>query len=149
MITPAQIEAEVVVPEVPLTLTQVENLILLVKQFGPYASAPSRWPNLRVKLNAELATPTVLTPILKAVLTAVNNLPEVTDESQGQEGSPGFFSVKANWDALAIDVLNAMYETSAALGPSPYGTALVRRPTESLAQKDRQYLYESETGRRY
>lgn len=144
MITPAQIAAE---NSDPLEDLQVENLLLLVKQYGPYSRSPGMWPNLRGKLTAEKTTPTAFTPILKAVLTAVDALPEITVESQGQADSPGFFSVKANWDALAIDVLNTLYDTPAPLGPEMY--AVVKRPTESLTQKDRTVFYESETGRRY
>lgn len=144
MITPTQVAAE---PLTVLTQSQVENLILLVKQYAPYAHAPGRWPNLRTKLESHVTTVTALTPYLKAVLTALDGLPEISAESQGQADSPGFFSVKANWDALAIDVLNALYDMPADIGPTSY--AVVKRSTESMAQKDRTQLYESETGRRY
>lgn len=113
MLTPAQIDAESQTPA--LTESQVLNLTLLVKQYALYVRNLGLFSNLAEKLQAEVDTPTVKTKVLKAVLTALGELPELVVESQGSDTRPSHFTTKENWDSLALDVLNTLYELPAGL----------------------------------
>lgn len=144
MITVAQITAEDLTA---ISEIQQRALMGLIEQYQPYADAPGRWPSLEDKIGAEMATPTVKTRALKAVLTALGRLPAIVVESQGQVSSPSMFATKENWDTLAFDALNILYGKSIILGPQTIG--VIKRSTESMTQKDRTVFKESETGRRY
>lgn len=113
MLTPAQIAAETTSPA--LTDEQVLNLSLLVKQYSVYVRNLGLFPDLAAKLEAEQTTPTVKTQALKAVLTALGDLPELVVESQGSDTRPSHFTTKENWDSLALDVLNTLYVIPAGL----------------------------------
>lgn len=52
---------------------------------------------------------------MKAVLTALGELPELVVESQGSDTRPSHFTTKENWDSLALDVLNTLYVLPAGL----------------------------------
>jgi hypothetical protein len=144
MITPDQLAVETTDP---ISETQETNLLLLVRQFGPYIKYTGRWPQLEEKLAEERATPTERTRALRAILTALNDLPPIDAESQGSEGSPGFFSVKRNWDILAQDVLNTFYRHSAWVGPETVG--VVKRRINSAQMEDRYYVDGYDTGKIY
>jgi hypothetical protein len=121
MLTPSQLAAE---DPTAITDTQVLNLLILVRQYGVYQKYGGRWPRIETKLDEEKATPTVKTLALKAILTALDALPPLDAESQGNEGSPGFFSVKRNWDILAQDLLDTLYtNTPVVRARNPCGMA--------------------------
>lgn len=129
MITQAQILAEAITPA--LTDEQVLNLTLLVKQYPGYISNLGFFTDLDGELALEVATPTVKTRALKAVLTALGNLPTLVVESQGRDTSPAHFSTVENWASLAIDVLNVLYDVPAGLLGSQ-SFALTRKPLAGL-----------------
>lgn len=113
MITPDQIGAETITPA--LTSEQVQNLKLLVKQYPVYANNLPLFADLNGELQAEVDTPTIITQGLKAVLTALNELPALVVESQGRDTAPSHFSTQENWNSLALDVLNLLYDLPAGL----------------------------------
>lgn len=110
MLTHAQINAENQSPA--LTEEQELALTMLVRQYHGYAAFTANWPNFTTKLADEQATPTVKTKALKAVLTALGRLPSIDVESQGTADSESFFATKRNWDRLAQDVLNVLFDTN-------------------------------------
>jgi hypothetical protein len=107
MITQAQIDAEDQTPA--LTDQQVLTLTLLVKRAPVYYSNVGLFPNLSTKLTDEQTTPTVITQALKAILTALGDIPEIVVESQGSRDAESHFSTNENWVELAVDVLNLFY----------------------------------------
>jgi hypothetical protein len=121
MLTLAQINAET---DAALTDEQVMALSLVVKQYEPYKQAIGKWPDIEGVLDeiktAQEGTPTDKSPTqtkaLKAVLAALGKLPNIVVESEGTDDSSGFFGTKANWDALAQDILNILYPTEQILG---------------------------------
>lgn len=113
MITPDQLEAETILPA--LTDVQVQNILLLVKQAPVYVNNLPLFPDLVGELQAQVDTPTVITQGLKAVLTALNELPAEVVESQGRDTAPSHFTTPENWNALALDVLNLLYDLPAGL----------------------------------
>lgn len=145
MLTQAQIDAEEFVT--PLTDKQVLTLTMLVKRYPAYYNAIGRYPLIADKLAAEVAVPTVSTAGLKAVLTQLGKIPAFVVESQGSAQSQSFFSSVHNWEELAQDVLDILYEVPMVLGARSYGIA--QRKTEGLVLKDRVILRQNETGRRY
>ena len=145
MITTAQINAEDFTTA--LTPRQVLVLTMLVKRYPPYYNAVGRYPVLANKLAAEVATPTVLTAALKAVLTQLGIIPAFVVESQGSAEAQSFFSTVQNWNELAQDVLDIMYEIPFASGAQSY--AIAQRRTEKIVLKDRVIFTRDETGRRY
>lgn len=145
MITLAQITAEAQTPA--LTAEQQLALETLVKAYPGYSNAVGRWPLLSAKIDAEQATPTVKTKGLKAVLTALNDLPEVVVESSGSDKSPSYFTTQANWNALAQDVLNMLYELPIILGQQSF--VLVQRRVQDITLNDGIILRSDKTGRRY
>lgn len=144
MLTETQISAETLDP---LTATQKQALLGLVRQYPPYMKASGRWPSLEQKIDTEITTPTVKTQALKAVLTQLNALPSLVVESDGTTNSPGRFTTPENWEALALDVLNVLYVGPTYLGSHYVG--VVKRPTESLVQRDRTNFTPRETGKRW
>lgn len=128
MITPDQIGAENFTTA--LTDTQVVILTLLVKQYPVYVQNLGLFGDLAGELALEVATPTVKTQALKAVLTALNNLPEIVVESQGRSSAPSHFSVNENWNALALDVLNIFYDIPAGL-LTRQSFALTQKPVQN------------------
>jgi hypothetical protein len=146
MITWAQLNAESQTPA--LTDEQILILTLLVKQYRPYRDNYGRWPSLAVKLATEQTTPTVLTKGLKAVLTQLGVIPPFVVESSGSSESQSFFSTVQNWEALAQDVLDLIFENPV---PTSSGRsfAIAQRKTEKIALRDRVILKPGETGRRY
>jgi len=117
MLTPSMIEAEEY--STPLTEDQKLNLQLLVR--GAYPQATDLWDTqLETYLDSEIATPTVRTKSLKAVLTQLDALPAEDVESQGDSDSPTFFSTSQNWKALALDVLN-VFKIRVMLGHQSWG----------------------------
>ena len=108
MITVAQITAETMLPA--LTDEQVLILKNLIKQYDVYASAWSVWPDLDDAIDDEVATPTVKTRALKAVLTQLGLTPNIEVESQGTADSESYYSTKRNWDRLAQDALNFLFD---------------------------------------
>lgn len=147
MITPSQINAEEMDP--PLTDEQILNLEMLVKRYKPYYTAQGRWPDLTTRLKGEQDEPTVKTMALKAVLTALNGLPSIVVESQGQRTAPAFFGTTQNWDALALDVLNILYEVAPINGQEYFVT--VKKQVQSMIINDdiSPLFNENNTGRRY
>ena len=145
MITLAQINAETLDP---MTDEQVLALELLVKRFKGYYTAIGFWPQLSERLRAEQDVPTVKTQALKAVVTALGDLPEIVVESEGQRNSPGFFATRDNWDALAMDTLNILYDKPAyVMSVQKFG--VVNKPVQGATIKDDVWLPESKTGRKY
>lgn len=106
MLTQAQIDAQ---DQTAMSSVQVINLLLLVKRFPLYINNMGLFPDLETKLNEERDTPTVITQVLKAVLTQVGVLPPFVVESQGSEQEPAHFTTNENWYDLALDVLNCFY----------------------------------------
>lgn len=133
MLTPAQIAAQSPTPA--LTPVQVMNLTLLVKQYPLYAMNLALFPDLAGELAAEVATPTVITQALKAVLAAVDDLPEVVVESQGRDTAPAHFTTNENWNALALDVLNLFYDIPAGI-MTRQSFALAQRKVENILLVD-------------
>lgn len=127
MITQAQIQVETTDA---LTDEQVLSLELLVKQSAVYVRSPGYWPDLNTRLIAEKASPSVKTKGLKAVITAANILPGLVVETDGDT----VFTTPSNWNALALDVLNLLYDTMY-IGPNN-NYRLVQRPTENLLLTD-------------
>lgn len=113
MITPTQLDAESILP--PLTEAQVQNLTILVKQYPVYANNMPLFADLEGELAAEVAVPTIVTQGLKAVLTALDAIPPLVVESQGRDIAPSHFSTVENWYALALDVLNLLYDIPAGI----------------------------------
>lgn len=114
MITVEQINVEIIEDgdgnPVPLTEEQQLTLEMLVKNYDGYAKNTAVWPGLSAKIDAEQVTPTVKSKALKAVLTAYSKLPKLKVESQGTDKRQSYFSTKDNWDELAKDVLNVLFE---------------------------------------
>lgn len=133
MLTPDQIAAQSISPA--LSDDQVLNLMLLVKQYPVYAVNLALFPDLAGELAAEKATPTAKTKALKAVLVAVNELPEVVVESQGRDTAPSHFTTNENWNALALDVLNIFYDLPAGI-LSRQSFALTNKKVETLLLDD-------------
>src|SRR4051812_12027576 len=107
MITQAQIDNEEFTT--PLTEQQVLILQLLVKRYPAYYNAAARYPLLGEKLALEVASPTVKTAALKAILTQLGILPSFVVESQGSADAQSYFSTTQNWQELAQDVLDTLY----------------------------------------
>ena len=107
MITLEQIRLETIDP---LDDDQILALTMLVKQYDEYKKNIGLYPNVPQLLASEKSDPSVKTKGLKAVLTALGKLPRLVVESSGSEKSQSFFSSKQNWDALAKDVLDVLYE---------------------------------------
>lgn len=114
MLTPTQIAAQDFATA--LSAEQVQNLLLLVKQYPVYVANLALFPDIAGELALEVATPTIKTQALKAVLAALDELPELVVESQGRDTAPSHFSNTENWYALALDVLNVLYDIPAGLG---------------------------------
>lgn len=146
MLTQTQINAESDTPAI--TDEQIAALLGLVRQYQPYQdSGAGLWPQLEEKLAAEKDTPTIITKVLKAVLTALDALPSIVVESSGQRNSPSFFETKANWDALAQDVLNAFFKARVVIGP--YGYGLVQKPIQDALRRESVIIRQRKTGRRF
>lgn len=62
-----------------------------------------------------------LAKALAAVCMKLKGLPGIAVESEGSEKVKRFFSATVNWDELALDVLNTLYETPAIVGAA-FGT---------------------------
>ena len=133
MILPVQVAAQTILPA--LTEVQVLNLLLLVKQYPLYVRNLALFPDLAGELEAERVDPTVNTQFLKAVLAALDELPEVIVESQGRDTAPSLFTSLDNYGALALDVLNLFYDIPAGL-LSHQSFALTNKPVESLLIDD-------------
>ena len=133
MITPTQIAAQSSSPA--LTDVQVQNVLLLVKQYPVYVQNLALFPDLAGELALEQDTPTVKTQAIKAVLAALDELPEIVVESQGRDSAPSHFSVNENWNALALDILNTLYELPAGL-TSRQSFALTSPKVEKMLIED-------------
>lgn len=142
MLTQAQIAAENF--STALDEGQVLTLTMLVKQYGVYASNSGLWPNFATVLQAEVDTPTVKTQGLKAVLTQLNKIPAFNVESSKNQQ---YFSTKANWDTLAQDVLDILFDV--AVSVSAQSVAVAQRPVQNLLLHDNTIMPRSKTGRRY
>jgi hypothetical protein len=153
MITPDQFNAAVAAdPESaggPHALTEGEQLLLenLVKNYSVYQQLKPMFPDLPAKIDAEQLAPSAITWFLKAVLTALNELPPVNAESQGTDKSPGFFSAKTNWGELAQDVLNQFYDSPQAAAHRSY--VVFQRRIQDIALRDSSILRSDKTGRIY
>lgn len=145
MLTQAQLDAEEFVT--PLTDKQVLALTLLVKRYPAYYNASARYPLLGDKLQEEVDVPTVKTAALKAILTQLGVFPAFVVESSGSTEAQSFFSTVQNWEELAQDVLDTLYEVPVISGAQSY--AIAQRKTENIVLKDRVVLKRSETGRRW
>jgi hypothetical protein len=145
MITLNQIQAEKITP----ALTEEQQLALetLVKAYPGYSNAVGRWPSLSDKIDAEQLLPTVKTQGLKAVITALNKLPPIVVESSGSDKAPSYFTTQANWNALAQDVLNMLFELPVTLGQQSF--VLVQRRVQDLTLVDDSILARERTGRRF
>jgi hypothetical protein len=113
---------------------QIMALELLVKRWPVYQRASGQWPLLHERLVAEKTTPTVKTKALKAVLTALAGLPAVVAETQGTDKEPAFFSTVQNWEALAEDTLNILYDLPVTWAAQSF--VLVQRRIEDLIITD-------------
>lgn len=133
MIIPTQVAAQTILPA--LTEVQVENVLLLVKYCPIYVRNLGLFPDLEGELATEVATPTVKTQFIKAVLAALDELPEVVVESQGRVSAPSHFTTNENWNALALDVLNLFYATPAGFS-SNQSFSLAQRRVEDLILDD-------------
>lgn len=133
MITPTQVAAQTILPA--LTDVQVENVLLLVKYCPIYVRNLGLFPDLEGELQAEVDDPTVKTQFIKAILTALDELPEVVVESQGRVSAPSHFTTNENWNALALDVLNLFYDTPAGFS-SNQSFSLAQRRVEDLILDD-------------
>jgi len=145
MITLEQIDAEKITPA--LTASQQLALENLVKHYPAYANAVGRWPLLSGKIDAEQLLPTVKTQALKAVLTALDELPAIVVESSGSDKAQSYFTTQSNWFALAQDVLNTLYEFPMTFGRTSF--VLVQRRVQDITLNDDSILKADKTGRRY
>jgi hypothetical protein len=144
MLTLAQIEAQNIDP---LTDDQVMALSLLVKRYPNYINAVASWPDLEGKLAAEQSTPTIKTKALKAILVTLSTQPTIVVESSGSEDTKGFFSSSTNWEELAQDVLDTLYDI-----PIPSGSfrfALAQRRIQDAVLKEKVVIRQRDTGRRF
>jgi hypothetical protein len=144
MLTVAQILAENLTP---ITDEQALALEILVKQFGPYRSQSGLWPNFATKVAAEQSVPTVKTKGLKAALTQLAKLPPIVVESEGSGSSRSFLSTKQNWDMLAQDVLDILYEVPIATGATMI--AVAQRRIQGMVIDDDMIIRRENSGRRY
>lgn len=122
MITQEQITAETLTP-----LTDIQQLALetLIKAYKPYRDSGGLiWANLSGEIAKEKSAPTVRTQGLKAVLTALSQLPSLVVESSGSDKAQSFFSTKLNWDELALNALDILYPNSIGIGVSSGGNNL-------------------------
>lgn len=133
MLTPDQIAGQSSTPA--LTDDQILNLMLLVKRYPVYVGNLGLFPDLAGELATEQGTPTVKTKALKAVLAAVNELPEVVVESQGKDTAPSHFTTNENWNNLALDVLNLFFDVPAG-ALSRQSFALAQRKVENILIAD-------------
>jgi len=134
MLTIDQIDAEAITPA--LTVTQQKNLQLLVNQYAGYAGSLAQYSSFQTRLQAEVDTPTETTQILKAVITALAVLPPLVVESSGSTDRPSFFTTKSNWDALAQDVLDALFPELPNLAYGSQRFALAQRRVPPLVKED-------------
>lgn len=105
MLTLAQINAET---DDALTDEMVLTIENLVQQADIYEDG--LFPDFFTLLADEQSTPTVKTKVLRAIVTALGNLPPLVVESQGSSDSRKYFATKQNWEALAKDVLALFYK---------------------------------------
>lgn len=145
MITLTQIDAESLTP--PLTDTQTLALTMLVKQYERYRNAIGIWPNITDRLVAEQVFATVKTQALKAILTQLEVIPALVVESSGSAEAQSFFSTKQNWDALAQDVLDTLYDVPIVIGPQNF--AIAQRTIQKAILKDSLLISDNDAGRRY
>jgi hypothetical protein len=130
----------------------LENLI---KSYDGYARNLPVYPNLSATIAKERPSVTqspagaitVKTKGLRAVLTALGELPPVVVESNGTDKASSYFSTSSNWGALAQDALNILYEIP--LGSIGRNFVLVQRRVQDLVLNDNQILKTQHTGRRY
>lgn len=144
MLQLAQIQAE---DMTALDSDQVLALTLLVKRYPNYINAIASWPDLEGKLAEEKATPTVKTKALKAVLVALGTQPKIVVESSGSDDARSFFSSSINWEELAQDVLDTLYDI-----PIPSGSfrfALAQRRIDDAVLKENVIIRQRKTGRRF
>jgi hypothetical protein len=144
MLQLAQIQAE---DMTALDSDQVLALTLLVKRYPNYINAIASWPDLEGKLAEEQATPTVKTKALKAVLVALGTQPKIVVESSGSDDARSFFSSSINWEELAQDVLDTLYDI-----PIPSGSfrfALAQRRIDDAVLKENVIIRQRKTGRRF
>lgn len=147
MITQAQIDAQNFTTA--LTPNQVMVVTMLVKRYLVKYNAVSQYSTLGTKLQDEVDTPTVVTSAIKAVLAILGGVPTLVVESSGSDDSRSFFSTVLNWEELAQDILNVLYENPIPVGTATQSFAIAQRRTEQIALKDRVILTENETGRRW
>lgn len=131
MITLAQIQAET---GDALLDEEIQVLELLVKQAPVYNQAIGRWPDLHGTLEQEQTVPTIKTQALRAVLTLLGRVPTIVVESQGSADEPSFYSTGNNWNQLALEVLNVLYDLPVILGNQSF--ALVQRTISDLTLED-------------
>ena len=133
------------------------NLLLLVRGYPAYSNAIGRWPDLagvlsQIKVASEsVGTSDAKTDalakikVLRAILAALDALPNIVVESSGTDKAPSFFSAETNWNALAKDVLNLLYGTPIILGQTSF--VIVQRRTQDLTLEDDAILRNN--GRKY
>lgn len=130
-------------------LTYGDQLLLenLVKNYPVYVQNVGLFPDFSIKIDGEQAAPTDKTYMLRAILEALNNLPEVDADSEGSDKQPGFFSTTRNWSALAQDTLNLFYNVPVGLARQSYG--VFNKPVQDRLTLDNILLPPSKTGKRY
>lgn len=119
-------DVDIAAGKLPLSNAKLMALMLLVKRLPEYREQPGRWPNLQTQLEAVKgagdpdapttpAAPTmenVKGMALDAVLTRLKGLPGVVVQDEGSDTEKYFFSAAENWEELARDVLDVLYEAS-------------------------------------
>ena len=146
MITQAQIDAESTTPA--LTVNQKLVLMMLVRRYLVRHNSVWRFADLGTVIDAEITAPTEKTSALKAILTQLGKIPSFVVESQGSAEAQSFFSTTLNWQELAQDVLDILYEAPTVIG-NTQSYAIAQRQTEKIVLKDRVIFTRDETGKRY
>lgn len=135
-------DSDIAAGRLPLSNSKVMALLLLVRRLPEYRQQPGRWPNLQTKIEAVRgegdpdapaapADPTmadVQGMALDAVLARLKRLPGVVVQDEGSDTEKYFFSSAENWEELARDVLDVLYEATG--GNQTY--RLVQRTLEML-----------------
>ena len=116
----------------PLTEEEVLALKILIRKAKYYEKNMFRFPRLNDRIAAEVLLPTVKTKGLKAVLVAAGVLPTIVVESQGSDKEPGFFSTPQNWEDLAQDALEILYDGEVSFVSVPSQISVIKKRLSDL-----------------
>lgn len=117
-------DADIMAGKLPLSNAKQMALILLVKRVPANKRRPTNIYDLATRIDAVKGTgdpnapTTPVTPTmddvkgmaLDAVLTRLRSLPGVVVEDEGSDKERVFFSTAQNWEELAQDALDVLYD---------------------------------------